>query len=153
MGLIDAIGAGPVALDTSVFIYFIEAHPSYLPLIKPIFVKVDQGDLQAATSALTLLEVLVVPYRDGNLPLAERYEQLLTRGQGLRMVPLDNAHLRAAAQLRAVHGVRTPDAIQLAAALSARCTTFVTNDRSIRGVAELRILQLEEHEEDTPEEE
>jgi predicted nucleic acid-binding protein len=153
MGLIDAIGAGPVALDTAVFIYFIEAHPVYLPLIKPIFLEVDRGDLQAATSALTLLEVLVVPYRDGNLPLAERYEQLLTRGKGLRMVPLDTAQLRAAAQLRARHAVRTPDAIQLAAALSARCSAFVTNDRSIRELPELRILQLEDFEEDTSEEE
>jgi predicted nucleic acid-binding protein len=153
MGLIDAIGAGPVALDTSVFIYFIQAHPVYLPLIKPIFLEVDQGDLQAATSALTLLEVLVVPYRDGNLPLAERYEQLLSRGSGLRMVPLDNSQLRAAAQLRAMHAVRTPDAIQLAAALSTRCTAFVTNDRSIRGLPELRILQLEDFEDATSEEE
>lgn len=152
MGLIDAIGAGPVALDTAVFIYFIEANPTYLPLIKPIFLEVDQGDLRAATSALTLLEVLVVPYRDGNLALAERYEQLLSRGKGLQMVPLDDAQLRAAAQLRAVHGVRTPDAIQLAAALSARCTAFVTNDRSIRALPELRVLQIEDYEEDISEE-
>jgi predicted nucleic acid-binding protein len=151
MGLIDAIGAGPVALDTAVFIYFIERNPRYLPLIKPIFLEIDRGGLQAATSALTLLEVLVVPYRDGNLPLAERYEQLLLRGKGLRVIPLDNPQLRAAAQLRATHTVRTPDALQLSAALSARCTTFVTNDRRLPELPELRILRLgdqrkEEHE-------
>lgn len=153
MGLIDAIGAGPVALDTAVFIYFIERNPLYLPLIKPIFLEIDRGALQAATSALTLLEVLVVPYRDGNLPLAERYEQLLVRGKGLRVIPLDNPQLRAAAQLRATHTVRTPDALQLAAALSARCTTFVTNDRSIPELPELRILQLGDHREEEHEDE
>jgi hypothetical protein len=38
------------------------------------------------TSALTLLEVMVVPYRAGNTALAERYEHLLMRSRAdLRM--------------------------------------------------------------------
>ena len=41
MGLIDELGAGPVALDTSVFIYFIEEHPQYLPVVEPVFAAVD----------------------------------------------------------------------------------------------------------------
>jgi predicted nucleic acid-binding protein len=142
MGLIDAVGPGPVALDTAVFIYFIEEHPAYLPLIEPIFLELDRGGIEAVTSAITLLEVLVVPYRAGNLPLAERYDQLMTRGKGLRLVALDNGQLRAAAQLRAFHAVRTPDALQLVAALSTRCTTFVTNDREIPDLPGLRVLQL-----------
>ncbi|CAN5257079.1 PIN domain-containing protein [soil metagenome] len=145
MGLTDAIGAGPVALDTAVFIYFIEEHPTYLPLIEPIFLELDRGGLEAATSALTLLEVLVVPFRAGDLRLAERYEELLTRGRGLRLVELDKAQLRAAAQLRALHAVRTPDALQLVAALSIRCTAFVTNDRKISDLPGLRVLQLADH--------
>ena len=142
MGLIDSVGPGPVALDTAVFIHFIEEHPAYLPLIEPIFLELDRGGIEAVTSAITLLEVLVVPYRAGNLPLAERYEQLMTRGKGLRLVALDNGQLRAAAQLRAFHAVRTPDALQLVAALSTRCTTFVTNDREIPDLPGLRVLRL-----------
>jgi len=142
MGLIDSVAPGPVALDTAVFIHFIEEHPAYLPLIEPIFLELDRGGIEAVTSAITLLEVLVVPYRAGNLPLAERYEQLMTRGKGLRLVALDNGQLRAAAQLRAFHAVRTPDALQLVAALSTRCTTFVTNDREIPDLPGLRVLRL-----------
>lgn len=153
MGLIDAIGGGPVALDTAIFIYFIEEHPKYLPLIDPLFLELDQGGMEAATSVLTLLEVLVVPYRTGNVPLAERYERLLTRGKGLRLIPIGHAQLRAAAQLRASHAVRTPDALQLSAALSARCTTFVTNDRAIPQLPGLRVLQIEEYQKDYKEDE
>jgi predicted nucleic acid-binding protein len=83
------------------------------------------------TSAVTLLEVLVVPYRAGNLPLADRYEALLTRSRGVRMREIGRGELRPAAQLRAVAGVRTPDALQLAAALAEGCTAFVTNDRRL----------------------
>lgn len=135
---------GKVALDTAVFIYFIEEHPCYLPLIAPLFAEVDAGVREIVTSALTILEVLVVPYRVGDVPLAERYEDVLTRSRGLRVVDLDRSQLRTAAQLRALYGVRTPDALQLAAALSERCIAFVTNDRRLPTLPGLRILQLDD---------
>ena len=94
------------------------------------------------TSSLTLLEVLVVPYRAGNRQLAERYEHLLTRSRGVRLIDLTRDELRAAAQLRAATGLKTPDALQLTAALGAGCTAFVTNDRRLPVVPGLHVLQL-----------
>lgn len=145
MGLIEDLGRGPIALDTVVFIYFIEEHPRFLPLVDPLFSNVEMGRIEAVTSTLTLLETLVVPYRAGNASLAARYDALLTRSRGVRLVDLDRVQLRAAAQLRAVYGVRTPDALQLAAALSSGCSAFVTNDRTLPDIAGLRILQLERY--------
>ena len=142
MGLIDDVGRGPVALDTAAFIYFIEEHPIYVPIVAPLFEAIDAGKLEASTSAITLLEVLVLPYRSGDADLAVRYERLLTRSRGLTMVALDNALLGAAAQLRAAARVKKPDAIQLAAALHRRATSFVTNDRELSNIGSLRILQL-----------
>ena len=128
MGLIQEIGDGPLALDTVAFIYFIEEHPRFLPVLDPVFAAIDEGRLPAIASSLTLLEVLVVPYRAGNVPLAERYEQALTRSRGLRLVEIDRPLLRAAAQLRAVHAsFRTPDAIQVTAALLSGCSALLTN--------------------------
>lgn len=144
MGLIDALGNGRVAVDTAVFIYFIEEHPTYLPLIEPLFAQVDAGERELVTSALTLLEVLVVRYRAGGLPLAERYDAVLSRSRGLRVVELDRAQLRTAAQIRAIHGVRTPDALQLAAAFSTQCAAFVTNDRRLPALPGLRVVQLDD---------
>jgi predicted nucleic acid-binding protein len=145
VGLIEAVGAGPVALDTAAFIYFIEEHPLYLPALLPIFAAADREELTIVTSAVTLLEVLVVPYRAGNLPLANRYEALLNRSRGVRLREIDRGLLRAAAQLRASTGVRTPDALQLAAALSEGCTAFVTNDRRLPSLRGLRVLQVGDH--------
>ncbi len=142
MGLIEDLGTGPVGVDTAAFIYFIEEHQNFLPVILPLFRQADQGKRDVVTSALTLLEVLVVPYRAGNRPLAERYEALLTRGRGVRLVDLSHDHLRAAAQLRAATGVKTPDAIQLVAAIGAGCTTFVTNDRRLPSIPGLRVIEL-----------
>lgn len=140
MGLIGEVGPGRAALDTAIFIYLIEEHPQYLAEVVPLFREADEGKRELVTSALTLLEVLVIPYRAGNRPLAERYEALLTRSRGLHVVDISRDQLRAAAQLRAVAGVKTPDALQLVAAISRGCTTFVTHDRRLPAIPGLKVL-------------
>ena len=143
MGLIGDLGGHlTIAVDTAVFIYLIEEDRTYLPHILPLFEEADTGRRDLVTSALTLLEVLVVPYRAGDRQLAERYERLLTRSRGVRVVALTTDQLRAAAQLRAATGVKTPEALQLAAALGAGAATFLTNDRRVPRVPGLRVVQL-----------
>jgi predicted nucleic acid-binding protein len=145
VGLIKDLGRGPVALDTVGFIYFLEEHVLYLPVIEPLFRAVDAGRLELFTSSLTLLEVLVVPYRSGDLNLARRYEELLTRSRRVHLREMDREELRSAAVLRARFGLRTPDALQVAAALSGGCKAFVTNDRAIPRIPGLRVLQLNDY--------
>jgi predicted nucleic acid-binding protein len=140
--LIAALAPGPVGVDTVGFIYYIEEHARFAGVIAPLFEAVDRGERRIVTSALTLLEVLVVPYRASDLSLAERYEALLTRSLGLELIELDRAQLRSAAALRAAYGVRTPDALQLAAALSVHCGTFVTNDRELPEPPGLEVIQI-----------
>jgi predicted nucleic acid-binding protein len=57
-------------------------------------------------------------------------------------VDLTRDQLRAAAQLRAATGVKTPDALQLVAAIGAGCRTFLTNDRRLPTIPGLQIRQL-----------
>jgi predicted nucleic acid-binding protein len=142
VGLTEVLGPGPVAVDTAVFIHLIEEHPVFLAAVRSLFARADRGETEIVTSAVTLLEVLVVPYRSGNEALAARYEAILTRSRGIRLVELDRVQLRTAAQLRARYGSRTPDALQLAAALTTRCSALVTNDRRLPPVPGLRIVQL-----------
>ena len=145
MGLLSDLGQGPVALDSSIFIYFIEEHPRFLPVVKPVFLSVAAGEVAAVTSSLTLLEVLVRPLR-ANLPaLAAEYEQILTLSSGITLVPLDLALLRLAARLRAARSVKTPDALQLAAALASSCSVFLTNDERIPKVPGLQVLRAQDY--------
>ena len=53
--------------------------------------------------------------------------------------------LKAAAQLRAATGLKTPDALQLAAALGAGCRSFLTNDRRLPAIPGLRVMQLSQY--------
>jgi len=145
VGLIADLGRGPIGVDSVAFIYFIEEEPRFLSPVEALFQETAAGRCQLVTSALTLLEVLVVPYRDGDSALAERYEALLTRSRGLHMVGISTGQLRAAAQLRAVTGMKTPDALQVAAALSEGCRIFITNDRRIPTIPDLRVLQIADY--------
>jgi predicted nucleic acid-binding protein len=141
--LITAIGDGPVALDSAIFIYFIEQHPRYLTLLRPLFMRIDGGNLPAVTSTLTLLETLVLPYRSGDRELAAKYEAILTKGRGLTLVPIELPVIRLAAEIRGATSVRTPDALQLATALLTSCNTFLTNDRRLPALPGIQVLQLE----------
>src|SRR2546421_9970185 len=128
MGLMADLGGGPVGVDTAIFIYFIEEHPRFLPLVEPLFREVNEGRKELVTSALTLLEVLVVPYRSGDHLLAGRYEALLTQSRGVHVADISRDHLRAAAQLRAATGVKTPDSLEVVAALAGGRPTFFSDN-------------------------
>jgi predicted nucleic acid-binding protein len=145
VGLLSDVGRGPVALDTAIFIYLIEDHARYRRVLRPLLRAIDEGRVRAVTSDLTLLETLVVPYRVGDVRLAERYEAILTGSRNLEVVPLARPLLRAAAALRAATGAKTPDAIQVAAALSRRSTALLTNDRDMPRLPDLRVLQLDDY--------
>lgn len=146
MGLTEAAGNGPVAVDTALFIYLIEEHPQFLEPVRSLFSRADRGAIEIVTSALTLLEVLVVPLRQDDEQLASRYDALMTRSRGVRIIDLSRELLRTAARLRAQHNaLRTPDAIQLAAAISSGCTSFITNDRKLPKISQVRVLQLSDY--------
>lgn len=142
MGLMEDVGQGPVGIDSAIFIYYIEEHPSYFDVVSTLFAALDKKECQGVTSALSLIETLVVPYRAGDSALAARYELLLSRSRGLELVDLDRPLLRAAARLRAAFALKTPDSIQVAAALSKACTTFLTHDRPLSKVPGIKILQV-----------
>ena len=54
---------GDRGLDTAVFIYHLEAHPTYLPVTKAVLAGVQAGHREAVTSVITLMELTVLPWR------------------------------------------------------------------------------------------
>ena len=63
MGLVEELRGHRVCIDTAPFIYFIEKNSVYLDILKPVFLEIDKGGIRAITSTVTLLEVLVQPFR------------------------------------------------------------------------------------------
>jgi predicted nucleic acid-binding protein len=145
MGIVNDIGTGPIGLDTCVFIYFIEESKEFLNLVQPLFQAIDEGSLVAVTSGITLIETLVIPLRKGDTKLAMDYERILTNSRGLQLYELDCELLRQGAFLRANFGIKTPDALQIAASKRGKCSAFITNDRRLPKIEGLPILQLSDY--------
>ncbi|MEE8398733.1 MAG: PIN domain-containing protein [Desulfobacterales bacterium] len=142
MGWIDDLQGRTVGLDTAPLIYFIEEDPAYIETVRLFFEAIDKGDFLAVTSTVTLLEVLVHPLRDNNRELAAEYRDILLNSR-LMTLEVSNAIAEQAAQLRAAHNIRTPDAIQISAALSAGATHFFTNDIRLPEIPSIQILPID----------
>src|ERR1035438_7589008 len=121
-------GTRLIALDTSTFIYLIEKHPVFFGTVEPIFQAIDAGVVQASTSVLTLLEVLVKPLEANAIALADDFRAAVSASANLRVVAVDRSVAELAAGIRASYGYRSPDAIHLASAQLAGADAFVTND-------------------------
>jgi predicted nucleic acid-binding protein len=131
-----------VYLDTSVFIYFVEHHPLYYDLCDEIFRDIEEGRIEAATSTLTLTEILVQPYRLKKEELVLKFYSLFTTYPHLRWIQLTLGISDLAAKLRAEHNLKTPDAIQIASALANGATGFVCNDKAFRKAKDIDCLIL-----------
>ncbi|MEW6523077.1 MAG: PIN domain-containing protein [Bacillota bacterium] len=134
-----------VALDTNCFIYYLEGGSWAAALKECLFGPVERGELQAVTSVLTLTELLVRPISLGRFDVADEYSALINSYPHLRVVPLTIELAVRSAELRARFRVRTPDAIQLATAVEARASLFLTNDAGMPGhVDSLRVAILKD---------
>lgn len=142
MEWIDALHGKTVGLDTAPLIYFIEENPTYIETIRPFFEAMDRGSFLVVTSTVTLLEVLVHPLRSNNRELAAEYRDILLNSR-LTTLEISSAIAEQAARLRAMYNIRTPDAIQIGAALNADATHFFTNDIRLPEIPSIHILSLD----------
>jgi predicted nucleic acid-binding protein len=132
-----------VGLDTAPLIYFVEEPPRYLHLVDPFFEAVERGEIEVVTSTVTLTEVLVHPYRQGNRILAERYSRILRNSKNLKTISVTTEIAAEAAQIRATHRLKTPDALQIATARLANATAFLTNDDRFASIPGMEIILLD----------
>ena len=142
MGWLEKLYGTTVGLDTAPLIYFVEEHPVYLRILDPFFEAMGRGDIRVVTSTITLTEVLVHPYKRGDRALADQYSLMLLDTKNLETLPVSPEIAAEAARIRAMRGAKTPDAIQLATALTGKATTFLTNDAGIATIPGLQLLGL-----------
>ena len=132
-----------IALDTSIFIYQFEANPKYLPFTDPIFAWLESHDSPAVTSTITMTELLVQPYRDSDRRRVRQFYALLSTYPNLEWIAPNLEIADIAARLRALHRLRTPDALQAATAVYAQVTGLITNDSAFQRVDMFETLMLE----------
>jgi predicted nucleic acid-binding protein len=112
-----------IYLDSCAVIYLVEEHPLFGPMVRAALA--GHAEHSFAISPLVRLECLVKPLREPDLGLVAVYQAAFPRFVNLKAS--DDA-FEDAARLRATHGLRTPDALNLAIARAGGCTALWTND-------------------------
>ena len=135
---------GKIGVDTALFIYQVEENPRYIGLTHRVFEWIEAPSGLAVTSAITMLELLVHPYRHDDPDTADTFYALLSTYPNLEWCPLTLPIADEAARLGARHNLKTPDAVQAATALSGKATGFISNDPIFRRIEALEVLILDE---------
>lgn len=117
--------------DTNIYIYLLEDYGRLSQLVTQLHESmIARGD-QLVTSTLTLGEVLVKPLEKGDDALYRKYADKIPAFS--QLIPFDEDAAKIYAKLRADRSIKSPDAIQLACAASARVDLFITNDARLSG--------------------
>lgn len=151
MILSEAVGEiKTIFLDTAPIIYFIEAHDQFGPLVKQIVELMNNNRIKAFTSVLTISEVLPKPVEMGNAELVEKFKTYLKNGTNLTLLQITECIGETAGMLRGKYPhLKTVDAIQIAAAIDAEMDAFLTNDKKLSTIKEIKILVLKDYLKDT----
>ncbi|HMF29998.1 MAG TPA: PIN domain-containing protein [Candidatus Lokiarchaeia archaeon] len=142
MGRIDEFVGKNIAVDTAPVIYYIEDTGPYADAMDQFFNRLAAGEYKASTSVITLLEVLVQPFRQQDDSLEAAYRDILVNAENFSVFPITSEIAESAARLRANYNIRTPDALQVATALATNSDIFLTNDKQLKKVAEITVLTL-----------
>jgi len=129
--------AALVLVDSAPIIYTLEAHAKFAARFAPLFQRHANGEIALAVTTVTVAEVLTGPLRAGEEALAKRYRAVLEAWQ---VVDFTCDIAESAARLRGKYGLKLPDAVQVASALSINADALVTHDRDFGRVTGMRIF-------------
>jgi predicted nucleic acid-binding protein len=90
-----------------------------------------------------MTELLVLPYREGDEQRANDFYGLLSTYPNLDWIALNLEIADTAARIRALHRLRTPDALQAATAVHALATGLITNDSVFERVESFETMVLD----------
>jgi predicted nucleic acid-binding protein len=124
--------------DTSPFIYLLEGHGSRGLAAIALFETLRRA--VKVTSIVTAIEALTACQTPDRAELAKKYRHYLSIAKGIRVLGVDWPIADKAASLRARFSLRTPDAIQLASALTAGAKVFITNDRKLAAIPGIEVV-------------
>ena len=86
---------------------------------------------------------MVHPKKNGDVRLENQYRFHLERLLALPLVPVDERVAEQAAEIRATHGFKTPDSLQLASAMTCGCSVYYSNDRALQRFDGLEVVLVD----------
>jgi len=119
-----------IYLDSCLVIYAVEDPDGSGRTVRRMLA--ERADEEFAISPLVVMDCLVGVIKAGEAQRRAQHERYLAT---FAMLPLSAQVGVRAAELRAAFGLKTPDALHLAAALHGGCDAFWTNDQRLARAA------------------
>ncbi len=133
-----------IFLDTNPLIYLIEDTEPFAEKVDGFIFSEWLRDAEFYTSTVTDIEFLVVPYKCNDFETIDAYWEFLRQFDVLKSFITETIAVTAA-KIRAKYtGIKTADSMQLAAAIESSCDVFLTNDKQLKQVEEVKVLLVEE---------
>lgn len=128
-------------LDACAVIYLIESQQEQGRQTRLLIDEAKKSNAQLSISRLSFLECRVLPLKNKNAELLDCYDRFF-RLPGLEIVELDAVVIDIATEIRANHpgSLRTPDAIQLACSIISGSDQFVTGDKRLASIREVKVI-------------
>lgn len=114
-----------------------EGGPTVREAINRRFLNADQSGDEFVATELTRLECRVAPLRDGNHILDDVYEGFFS-GKEVLMEPIGRDAWNFATEVRAKHGLKVPDAVHVACAVTLGCDLLLTADQRLARCPEIK---------------
>lgn len=131
-----------VGLDTSIVIYLLEHHPVYFKAAYKIFQDIETGKCQAVFSIIGMIELLTAPKQLGRADLVTKYQSYLAAYDDLAIIDVMKPIISLSTDLRAHYSISTPDAIHLATAIWLNADEFITNDKALQKIKEIKVVLI-----------
>lgn len=133
-----------VFIDTAPIIYYLENSSLYMEQIKKFFAKCIEKKIQIVTSAITIEEYLVFPYKSGKMEFAGNFKRFIEY-MDIEIIDIDSKIAEYGAEIRGKYkNFRAMDALQISAAVISGCDMFFTNDKQLRQERELPCMTMED---------
>lgn len=113
--------------DSAPIIYLVEQVQPYASGVRR---KLSAQGLTLITSEFTRLECRVKPLRNGDTALLQDFDDYFANSIA-EIIPLTRDVIDRATEIRAQFNFKTPDSIQLAAAVVSNSDVFLTNDHRL----------------------
>ena len=130
-----------VFLDASALIFLVDGQAPWAEATQAALrqLAVNAPDLALAVGRLSFLECRIAPLRRGDQACLDCFEALFAQPD-LLVVELNAAVVELATELRANHGLRTPDALQAACCLQlGPDAVMITGDAAFQRVQALQV--------------
>lgn len=127
-----------VFLDSVILIYFLDHIGTYQARAASRLAKLKASGDQIAVSDLVRLECRVDPLRKRDQARLSHFEGFVAHPD-VQVISVTASVCDRAALIRASHGYKTVDSINLAAAVEGGCDRFLTNDTRLSGFPDVQV--------------